>query len=80
MYGGISPERTSEDVVAGIRTPHDDRAIARLPSRLVFEQFADVAEMLEKHTATSRIEFNVERGKLWMLQTRTAKAVRQGCR
>src|SRR5438270_428613 len=40
----------------------------------VYEQFTDVAELLEKHYRDVQdIEFTVERGKLWMLQTRTGK-------
>jgi len=73
LYGEFLPNAQGEDVVAGIRTP---MTIAQLRDSFpsVFEQFADVAEMLEKHYRDVQdIEFTVERGKLWMLQTRTAK-------
>jgi pyruvate,orthophosphate dikinase len=60
-------------VVAGIRTP---KKIAELEQDmpLVYGQFVKVAEMLEKHYRDMQdMEFTVERGKLWMLQTRTGK-------
>ncbi|HWL73032.1 MAG TPA: PEP-utilizing enzyme, partial [Burkholderiaceae bacterium] len=62
-----------EDVVAGIRTPHP---ISELKKELpqVYTQFASIAELLEKHYRDMQdVEFTIERGKLWMLQTRTGK-------
>ncbi len=73
LYGEFLPNAQGEDVVAGIRTP---MTIAQLRETFpaAYEQFTDVAELLEKHYRDVQdIEFTVERGKLWMLQTRTAK-------
>jgi len=73
LYGEFLPNAQGEDVVAGIRTP---MTIAQLRETFpaVYEQFTDAAELLEKHYRDVQdIEFTVERGKLWMLQTRTAK-------
>ena len=73
LYGEFLANAQGEDVVAGIRTP---MTIAQLRETFptVYGQFADVAELLEKHYRDVQdIEFTVERGKLWMLQTRTAK-------
>src|SRR5216117_2780959 len=73
LYGEFLPNAQGEDVVAGIRTP---MTIAQLRETFpaVYEQFTDVAELLEKHYRDIQdIEFTVERGKLWMLQTRTGK-------
>src|SRR5256884_7093185 len=73
LYGEFLPNAQGEDVVAGIRTP---MTIAQLRETFpaVYEQFTDVAELLEKHYRDVQdIEFTVERGRLWMLQTRPAK-------
>ncbi|MGC8495038.1 MAG: pyruvate, phosphate dikinase [Syntrophobacteraceae bacterium] len=62
-----------EDVVAGIREtlPIEQMAVA-MPE--TWKQFGQVCATLEKHYRdTQDIEFTVERGKLWMLQTRDAK-------
>jgi len=62
-----------EDVVAGIRAT---RPIARLAKEMpeVFTELQRIARLLEKHyREVQDIEFTVERGKLWMLQTRDAK-------
>src|SRR5439155_22627919 len=66
LYGEFLPNAQGEDVVAGIRTP---MTIAQLRETFtaVYEQFRDVAELLEKHYRDVQdIEFTVERGKLWM--------------
>lgn len=62
-----------EDVVAGIRTPQKiDELKDALPE--VYDQFIEVANRLEAHYKDMQdIEFTVERGKLYMLQTRTGK-------
>ena len=73
LYGEFLPNAQGEDVVAGIRTP---MTIAQLRETFptAYGQFTDVAELLEKHYRDMQdIEFTVERGKLWMLQTRTGK-------
>ncbi|MGQ9555533.1 MAG: pyruvate, phosphate dikinase [Anaerolineae bacterium] len=73
LYGEYLPNAQGEDVVAGIRTP---KKIAQLKEDMpaIYQQFADVAVLLEKHYRDMQdMEFTVERGKLWMLQTRTGK-------
>jgi len=73
LYGEYLPNAQGEDVVAGIRTP---MKITELKEAMpeIYKQFVEVAEMLEKHYRDMQdMEFTVERGKLWMLQTRTGK-------
>ena len=84
-YGEFLINAQGEDVVAGIRTPQyltraaRERAGARPASMEeampeVYAQLAAVFETLEKHYRDMQdIEFTVERGKLWMLQTRSGK-------
>ncbi len=73
LYGEYLQNAQGEDVVAGIRTP---KPIAQLREDMpaVFEQFQQYAEMLERHYKDMQdLEFTVERGKLYMLQTRSGK-------
>ena len=73
LYGEYLANAQGEDVVAGIRTP---KKIAELKDDMpeVYQQFQDVANMLENHyREVQDLEFTVERGKLYMLQTRTGK-------
>ena len=73
LYGEYLANAQGEDVVAGIRTP---KKIVELKGDMpgVYQQFQDVAVMLEKHyREVQDLEFTVERGKLYMLQTRTGK-------
>ncbi len=73
LYGEYLPNAQGEDVVAGIRTP---KKIAQLQQEMpeVYQQFVQVAEKLERHYKDVQdLEFTIERGKLWMLQTRNAK-------
>ncbi len=60
-------------MVAGIRTPNPISQLkAELPE--VFDQFKGIAELLERHYRDMQdVEFTIERGRLWMLQTRTGK-------
>jgi pyruvate, orthophosphate dikinase len=85
LYGEFLVNAQGEDVVAGIRTPQNITEAARkaagsdspslealMPT--VFKQFADTTMLLEKHYKDMQdLEFTVERGKLWMLQTRNGK-------
>jgi pyruvate, orthophosphate dikinase len=85
LYGEFLVNAQGEDVVAGIRTPQNITEAARkaagsdkpslealMPD--VFKQFADATKLLEKHYKDMQdLEFTVERGKLWMLQTRNGK-------
>jgi pyruvate, orthophosphate dikinase len=73
FYGEFLVNAQGEDVVAGIRTPIPiDQMAARLPS--AFEQLMDTQARLERHFCDMQdIEFTVERGALYLLQTRTGK-------
>jgi pyruvate,orthophosphate dikinase len=73
LFGDYLSNAQGEDVVAGIRTPkHIDELKDDMPA--IYNQFVEVAEKLERHFRDVQdLEFTVERGKLWMLQTRNAK-------
>jgi pyruvate,orthophosphate dikinase len=85
LYGEFLLNAQGEDVVAGIRTPQDLTEAARqaagseLPSLEtvmpeVFAEFRRTAERLESHYRDMQdVEFTIERGKLYMLQTRNGK-------
>lgn len=85
FYGEYLINAQGEDVVAGIRTPQQLTKVARLkvgnemPSMqetmpATFKQLTDVFQKLEKHYRDMQdIEFTVQQGKLWMLQTRSGK-------
>src|SRR5579859_2873084 len=73
LYGEYLLNAQGEDVVAGIRTPSK---ISRLQEELpaVYKQFQEIAQRLEKHYRDMQdLEFTVEKGHLYMLQTRSAK-------
>jgi pyruvate,orthophosphate dikinase len=73
LYGDYLINAQGEDVVAGIRTP---QPIASLKKQLpeVYRQFEETANQLEKHYRDVQdLEFTIEKKKLWMLQTRSAK-------
>ena len=73
LYGEYLQNAQGEDVVAGIRTP---KKISQLQQEMprVYDEFVKVAERLEKHYADVQdLEFTIEKGKLYMLQTRNAK-------
>ncbi|WP_308912056.1 pyruvate, phosphate dikinase [Pseudokordiimonas caeni] len=84
-YGEYLINAQGEDVVAGIRTPQyltkaaREEAGAKAPSMEesmpeVYKQLADVFDKLERHYRDMQdIEFTVQHGKLWMLQTRSGK-------
>jgi pyruvate,orthophosphate dikinase len=73
FYGEFLVNAQGEDVVAGIRTPLEiDEMAKRLPG--AYEELLETQERLEQHYRDMQdIEFTVERGKLYMLQTRTGK-------
>src|SRR6266567_4308198 len=85
LYGEFLINAQGEDVVAGIRTPQDITEDARRDSGSdkpsmesampdAFEELTRIYTMLEKHYRDMQdMEFTVERGKLWMLQTRGGK-------
>ena len=73
FYGDYLINAQGEDVVAGIRTPEP---IAKLDSEMpkVYKQLMDIRQALEKHYKEMQdIEFTVQDGVLYMLQTRTGK-------
>ncbi len=62
-----------EDVVAGIRTPHTIDEMAEIMPE-VYREFKEIADKLENHYKDMQdMEFTIERGKLYMLQTRNGK-------
>lgn len=77
LYGEYLINAQGEDVVAGIRTP---QAISTLQEVMpeVYEQFAKIAKTLENHYKDMQdMEFTIENGKLFMLQTRNGKRTAQ---
>jgi len=73
FYGEYLTNAQGEDVVAGIRTP---KPISELEKEMpeVYKQLREITERLEKHYRDVQdFEFTIERGKLYMLQTRTGK-------
>jgi pyruvate,orthophosphate dikinase len=73
LYGEYLMNAQGEDVVAGIRTPHP---ISHMKSELpkLYKQFEQTANKLEDHYRDIQdMEFTIEEGKLWMLQTRSGK-------
>lgn len=77
LYGEYLINAQGEDVVAGIRTPQPIHTLEReMPE--VYQQFAETCKRLEAHYKDMQdIEFTVEKGKLFMLQTRTGKRTAQ---
>ncbi len=73
LFGEYLLNAQGEDVVAGIRTPHPIEMMAKeLPE--AYKQFVEIAKRLEEHYKDMQdMEFTIERGKLYMLQTRTGK-------
>jgi pyruvate,orthophosphate dikinase len=77
LYGEYLVRAQGEDVVAGIRTPQPiDRLAEQLPS--AYDELVRIAGSLERYFKDMQdIEFTIERGKLYMLQTRTGKRTAQ---
>lgn len=85
IWGNFLPNAQGEDVVAGIRTPHaineasKSLANAHLPTLeelmpKAYREIERIARMLEKHYKEMQdIEFTIENGKVWILQTRSGK-------
>jgi len=73
LYGEYLINAQGEDVVAGIRTPQSiDKMKEELPE--AYQQFVKICNILENHYRDMQdIEFTIERGKLYMLQTRNGK-------
>ena len=73
LFGEFLEDAQGEDVVAGVRTP---LPIAKLQEvwPKIYDEFAEIAQRLENHYREMQdMEFTIERGKLYMLQTRTGK-------
>ncbi|GGH17764.1 pyruvate, phosphate dikinase [Alsobacter metallidurans] len=85
LYGEFLINAQGEDVVAGIRTPQDiteqarkaagsDRPSLEVAMPEAYAEFIRICGLLEKHYRDVQdVEFTIERGKLWMLQTRNGK-------
>ena len=83
FFGEYLPNAQGEDVVAGIRTPRplsehegSDGSLPSLEATMpvVYKELVDIYNKLETHYRDMQdMEFTVERGKLWMLQTRNGK-------
>ncbi|MDI7861396.1 pyruvate, phosphate dikinase [Rhizobiaceae bacterium n13] len=85
LYGEFLVNAQGEDVVAGIRTPQSITEAARIASGSdkpslekvmpeAFSEFCGICNRLEAHYRDMQdLEFTIERGKLWMLQTRSGK-------
>jgi pyruvate, orthophosphate dikinase len=85
LYGEFLINAQGEDVVAGIRTPQDITEVARIAAQSkkasmeaampeAYHELVRIYGILEKHYRDMQdMEFTVERGKLWMLQTRNGK-------
>jgi pyruvate,orthophosphate dikinase len=73
MYGDYLMNAQGEDVVAGIRnTEKIENLVNELPE--AYRQFMEITDRLERHYKEMQdVEFTIERGKLWMLQTRNGK-------
>jgi pyruvate,orthophosphate dikinase len=73
MYGDYLINAQGEDVVAGIRnTEKIDKLAIEMPT--AYQEFLEITDKLERHYKEMQdVEFTIERGKLWMLQTRNGK-------
>lgn len=77
VFGEFLLDAQGEDVVAGIRTPQPIKVLQeKMPK--VFQEFSDMSHLLETHYRDMQdIEFTIERGKLYLLQTRNGKRTAQ---
>ncbi|MCL4161886.1 UNVERIFIED_CONTAM: hypothetical protein GTU68_008486, partial [Idotea baltica] len=73
LYGEFLINAQGEDVVAGIRTPQNlTEAAHKMPE--AFAEFTKICDQLEAHYSDMQdLEFTIQEGKLWMLQTRSGK-------
>ena len=73
LYGEYLINAQGEDVVAGTRTPQQIETLKDIMPE-VYDEFAQIAKTLEKHYRDMQdMEYTIERGKLYMLQTRNGK-------
>ncbi|MCQ9208323.1 MAG: pyruvate, phosphate dikinase [Omnitrophica bacterium] len=85
FYGEYLVNAQGEDVVAGVRTPHPLNQIQKKTKKInlssleekmpkIYKELEGIRKRLEKHYRDMQdIEFTIQKGKLWMLQTRTGK-------
>lgn len=73
LYGEYLEKAQGEDIVSGVRTPKSIEAMERdYPN--IYKELKDISKLLEKHyTDMQDMEFTVEKGKLYILQTRNGK-------
>ncbi|MBU0997841.1 MAG: pyruvate, phosphate dikinase [Firmicutes bacterium] len=77
LYGEYLFNAQGEDVVAGIRTPKPISDLEK-DNKALYDQFVDIANRLEEHYKDMQdMEFTIEKGKLYMLQTRNGKRTAQ---
>jgi len=77
LYGEYLINAQGEDVVAGIRTPQSIETLEKVMPE-VYKEFVETANILEKHYKDMQdMEFTIEKGKLFMLQTRNGKRTAQ---
>ncbi len=77
LYGEFLMNAQGEDVVAGIRTPKTIKELAQIMPE-AYNQIIQIADTLEKHNQDMQdMEFTIEKGKLYMLQTRNGKRTAQ---
>lgn len=73
LFGEFLVNAQGEDVVAGIRTPQPIESIQKIMPA-VFDEFQKIAHLLERHYRDMQdLEFTIEHGKLFLLQTRNGK-------
>ncbi|CAM5727362.1 Pyruvate, phosphate dikinase OS=Streptomyces fumanus OX=67302 GN=GCM10018772_02850 PE=3 SV=1 [Streptomyces fumanus] len=72
VYGDYLQNAQGEDVVAGIRNTVPLAELERIDKQS-YDQLLGIMETLENHYKDLDIEFTIERGRLWMLQTRVGK-------
>jgi pyruvate,orthophosphate dikinase len=77
LIGEFLPNAQGEDIVAGIRTPQPIAVLKQLLPHC-YEELVDVSQRLERHFRDMQdIEFTIQNGKLWILQTRVGKRTAQ---
>ncbi|WP_289219811.1 pyruvate, phosphate dikinase [Ileibacterium valens] len=77
LFGEFLMNAQGEDVVAGVRTPNTIDQLKEI-APAAFDQFVDICSKLEKHYKNMQdMEFTIENGKLYMLQTRNGKRTAQ---
>jgi len=77
LFGEFLLNAQGEDIVAGIRTPQDIGELARVLPQC-YQELSDISRKLEQHFKDMQdTEFTIQKGKLWILQTRTGKRTAQ---